>query len=598
MLQPTDLTGLAGDIILRKSRWRDESIDEIFHFHRPRLEELAAQHNLSVTVHQEIVSGAKVMKPGALMDQVIRKTDAGLSRVWIAMDIDRLARPNWLEMGRIMDCIERNQVYILTPQRVYDPASAGDELVAMIQLIFARHEYRKYRDRVLPVRDDIVRKESRYSNGAAPFGYVWDKEAKAYGIDPARYPVVEYAWSLVGRHGAATVRRLVAERFGDPMLTAGGYDAMFHNPFYAGYPCGRKQHEHHSRKEGPHWVWPEQRAGYPCPVTLEQWREIQTAIVRRAFERPKTSADTWARGVLWFGDCGTRAHGAGTVYRCDEVPALKRRKAEEDARVRSGGFVGAVHSIKKAKVHRVLEALIEHVLSNPQSIGVLADQCRAMLDEREGSHAEITRRLVQTSDTINRKEDQLRRLMSAYSADLSQHAANVFQQQLREWEREVELLKAEHADLCGRLTMPAVTPELVDALASLVGEFRSWWPALPPVEKKAIAEMIFRRVTISHNRGRRPVDPAELDLLPGSDESPGGQCSIAEILWQDWCLSAVPPPPASLQSEIGARAMRIALRSLRTGEPVTRRAFDAELGASEYHCKALRTLCRRWLNIW
>jgi DNA invertase Pin-like site-specific DNA recombinase len=210
---------LPADIILRKSRAGDESLDDVFHVHRPRLIALAEEHKLKYTIAEDVVSGAKAADMDAIFGKVMQKTEQGGSRVWVCMDVDRLARPDMEQMGRILKCVQRHQVYILTPGRIYDPNNLDDLADIKLKLFFADWELHSYKRRTAITRDHITRKECRYSSGSVPFGYVWNKNLKRYETDPLNYPLAAYAWSLIGHYGHNTVYRIVKEKFGDPVIT-------------------------------------------------------------------------------------------------------------------------------------------------------------------------------------------------------------------------------------------------------------------------------------------------------------------------------------------------------------------------------------------
>jgi len=100
-----DLTGLLAHIILRKSRRTDESMEEILNAHPPRVMALAERHGVTYSVVEGIVSGAESIKADQILGQVMGETNEGRWKVWICMDVDRLARPDPEAAGRIMKCV-------------------------------------------------------------------------------------------------------------------------------------------------------------------------------------------------------------------------------------------------------------------------------------------------------------------------------------------------------------------------------------------------------------------------------------------------------------------------------------------------------------
>ncbi len=557
MNKPPDLSGLQADVILRKSRAGDESLDEIFRVHGPRLIELAERHGLSYSVTEDVVSGAESMRADKLFGQVMKKTEAGLCNVWIVMDVDRLARPDMEDTGRILKTIIRNGVYILTPDRLYDPANYDDLMLIKVKLFLADWELATYKKRMAASRDHIVRKECRYASGRAPFGYRYVPEKKAYEADPATYPVIEYAWSLVRQYGMNTIARKIEEEYG-LAITANQIGNLMHNPFYAGYPCGRysrNRKRSYSRLENDSWVWPEREGDYPHPVTLAEWREIQGIITKRHANRDRTTPNTWARDVLWFTVCGTGARGISTdCYVCKEIP--KHR-----------------HVVEREKVHRVLEYALWYLFSDPKTAKQLLRMMELAAEKATTTRDDLVRRLRSTQDAISTKQGQVKRLMQAYSVDLSEAARRAFDDQIAEWSGEMELLAKEREALVEKLSLPAVSAETVETLRRGLHQFDSWWPALSIPQKREVCSLVFERVEISLS-------------------TPAREC-VSAIFLRD-PLPPIPCPPASMQGKIGIQAARLTIELRRAGKWLDRPKWATTLNCSRPHSYVLYNLCLSW----
>ncbi|MHB0998166.1 MAG: serine integrase family protein [Armatimonadota bacterium] len=552
-----DIQNLPADIILRKSRERTESSEEVFSTHRPRLIELSEAHGLNYTVHEDVISGEKATSGNALMVRIMHRAEQGLSKVWVVMDIDRLARPSWEELGAIMGCVEKHGIYILTPGCLYKPDDIAHSLFSGFRLLLARSELRKYKERASAARDMITRKQGRYASGVAPFGYIYNSLERKYETHPIQYPVVEYAWSLINHYGVRVVTNKIVEKFGEQFRKYDMYTHMFHNPFYAGYPCFRNFRSNKSCLERDDWVWPEQEGDYPHPVTLQEWREVQQIISKRFVSKAKTDVNSWASAVVHF-PCGNRAHHHGANYSCDA----------EDHR----------HNISANKVHRVLETLIEHALSNDALFDSMIRDCEIAMSELKGTTIELTHRLKQSQDALAKKQSELGNLMKVIGLDFTQDAMDVFTEQVRKWEGEVQSLKEQIDAIRTKLAVPTITPGVINALKQIAVDFPSIWGKLSNDERKSVCSIVFKRVDIGKN---------------------GERYAVTNLEWQEWFTGMPDAPPLKLQSEYGAKVMRLMLRELRNGIFTSQKDFLTypELDICEEHARDLHRTARSWLNI-
>jgi DNA invertase Pin-like site-specific DNA recombinase len=554
-----DLTGLPADILLRKSRQMDESLDEIFRIHKPRLIDLAERHSLDYTIHEDVISGTKSTDASAILGRVMTKSDAGLSRVWVCMDIDRLARPNLEEVGRIINCVQRNNIYILTPGRIYQPDSVEDEFLALLQFILARHEVRKYSERVVRARTQITLKESRYSNGRAPFGYTWNGNTKSYDPDPITYPMVEYAWSLIRVMGAASIWKRLKEAYPDYDLKWTRIFYMFRNPFYAGYPCKRCGKDYRLQKEQSAWIWPESPGDYVHPVNLEEWQEIQALMTSRNLNKTKTQPNTWARGVLLHEPTCTKMFGCARMYAAH-----------------SDGWGSNYHYISMRRVHDFLEFILEQIFDNQTILKSMIRQAERSLTQSNMTRHEKIKQLQATREAKARKENQMKRLIAAYSEDLSSDALRIFDNQIKEWENEAGILAQQCEDLQASLAMTDLTPELLEALKQIGSDFRVWWPELYPAERKAIADMVFETVVISREGEKQRPYISDVRLRIPFD--------------------VLIPPPA-LRGQAGLSAARLALRDYNRGKVPSRAEWLESLGIDKAYTRELYNFCREWLDL-
>ena len=561
-----DLTNLPADVILRKSRADDETTDEIFRVHRPRLVELAELHGLNYTVVEDVVSGALTMKAGQLFGEVMAKSDRGESKVWIVTDIDRLARPDMEEMGRIIKCLQRNEVYILTPHRLYDPNKIGDLRDIKTRLFFADYELDSYKERTGLARDHAIQREGRYTNGTSPFGYTYIPGEKRYEPDPITYPILQDIWSLIPKYGMATVWRLMQEQYGDLPISWTNFARIFRNPFYAGYPCRRWKES--ILDDQSKWNWPEKEADYPHPITLEQWHEAQAIIARRNTRHEITSSNTWARSVLRY--------KGQTLLGSDRRNYTNRRPSDPKN--------PDIIFMRKDRAHRVILFMLEQIFSDHNVVRALCQDCEIAVSQAEKSKTEQIRELHNVNALIDRKQTQLKNLVTAYattSCDLLEEARQVFERQIAEWNKEVELLAQRQTALRTALSAPYASPELLKALQHDSTDFNAWWELLDSYTKRQVCEAVFEEVTISEKSRKM------------------SHLHIAEAKLRIPVNVQLPPP--EFQNPKHMIAVQVLLRAKRAGITLTADEYYRQTGFTRGRSQSYpRTIYKKvaaWLNL-
>lgn len=138
--------------------------------HRRQLLELAGRCGYAIgEVYQEIRSGDSV----EARPEMLRLLSDVECRRWagvLCMDIDRLARGDSADQGRIIRTFCLSDTLIVTPNRVYDMSDDDDEDYADFGLFMARKEYKAIRRRMLRGRIASAQ-EGHFIGSTPPFGY-------------------------------------------------------------------------------------------------------------------------------------------------------------------------------------------------------------------------------------------------------------------------------------------------------------------------------------------------------------------------------------------------------------------------------------------
>lgn len=479
-----DLTGLPAHIILRKSRRTDEPMEEIFHVHRPRLIELAEHHRLVYSVVEDIVSGAESVKADRIFGQVMRETEEGRSKVWVCMDVDRLARPDPEDAGKILKCVQRNGVYILTPDRVYDPENWDDLIFLKVKLFLADWELTTYRRRVAVTREHIVRKESRHPNGASPFAYTWDKQNRHY-VPNADYACLIRIFKDIQQMGTTHISRMLRQEFAVTMSPQHVYRALT-NPFYAGFPCQRSRYRAGEREVlgRDDWIWPDKEGDYIHPVTLEEWRGLQRLMAGRRTAREKPDSSYWATGVIQCVNCNCRLVGSGGRYKCTTT-------------ARAYGRCSGT-SIRADKVHRLLLPTLARVFQGLQENDGLLKVALGELERKRNSAEAIVGAAARSEKGLADLRESGKRLLKLYLA--GGIAMEAYLEEKRVHDERITRAQVQYESLTRSASAPVVSERTMVTLRDICGNFDLVWQHLSNSERRQVCRLILADVRLEYAR--------------------------------------------------------------------------------------------------
>jgi DNA invertase Pin-like site-specific DNA recombinase len=241
---------------LRKSRKDDdiksESIEETLARHEKALWELAERNGLTVEcVHREVVSG-ETIEARPVMQQLLKEVEQGMWRGVLVMEVERLARGDTSDQGRVAKAFKYSETLIITPNKIYDPTNEFDEEYFEFGLFMSRRELKTITRRLQEGRKRSVL-EGKYVGNTPPYGYerVKIQGQKGYTLkevpDEANAVRQIYKWYTEGetqpdgtnkRLGVSLiVRRLnelkITPRKGDVWTTSSVRDILI-NPTYIG----------------------------------------------------------------------------------------------------------------------------------------------------------------------------------------------------------------------------------------------------------------------------------------------------------------------------------------------------------------------------
>ena len=172
--------------------------------HQKMLDALAARNGHVISkYYREVVSGESISDRPKMQELL---EDVRLNR-WTGvyvMEVERLARGDTADQGRVSQIFLYTDTKILTPQKVYDPENEYDTEYFEFALFMSRREYKTISRRIQAGRMQSVR-EGKYICSRPAYGYrkVKLKNDKGYSlaVHPEEAEIVRqiFNWYLGGR---------------------------------------------------------------------------------------------------------------------------------------------------------------------------------------------------------------------------------------------------------------------------------------------------------------------------------------------------------------------------------------------------------------
>lgn len=188
---------------IRKSR-EDEEIEKYeegdsLERQEKRLKEYAKSRNLKISkIYKEIVSGETISERKE-MQNLLRDVENELWDGVIVIEVERLARGDTSDQGRVAKAFKYSHTKIITPQKTYDPDNEFDEEYFEFGLFMSRREYKVINRRLQRGREISI-SEGKYVGNISPFGYdrVKLENCKGYtlSINEVEAPIVKEIFKL------------------------------------------------------------------------------------------------------------------------------------------------------------------------------------------------------------------------------------------------------------------------------------------------------------------------------------------------------------------------------------------------------------------
>lgn len=216
--------------------------------HRTALTELAARNGHVINhVYAEVVSGETIAARPQMQKLLMDIADPECIGVYV-MEVERLARGDTMDQGRVAQAFLYSNTKIITPSKVYDPLNEFDQEYFEFGLFMSRREYKTINRRIQAGRIASV-KEGKFPSSNAAYGYkkVKIKGEKGHTLEivPEEAAVVRqiFEWYVHGMDGKAAGVARIAQRLFELGVNPGprsdGWTGhrihrMLHNELYIG----------------------------------------------------------------------------------------------------------------------------------------------------------------------------------------------------------------------------------------------------------------------------------------------------------------------------------------------------------------------------
>lgn len=320
-------------IYLRKSR-KDEVAEqqgeeETMARHERALFDLAGRQGLNVAkVFKELVSGDTI-EARPQMQKLLREVERGMWAGVLVMEVERLARGDTKDQGRIAQAFKYSETLIITPHKTFDPSNEFDEEYFEFGLFMSRRELKTITRRMQRGRADSV-KEGKYVAAGAPYGYNRVKLAREKGFTLVPHPeqadVVRlifqwYTFGLGECMGTTQIARKLNKMKIPPqkgeVWAASTIRDILINPVYIGLVRwnwrpnkkkmldGEAKRERPRAKEGEYMLQKGLHEGIVEPKIFDTARELMSKKRVRPISENLAAKNPWA-GLIICGKCGKK----------------------------------------------------------------------------------------------------------------------------------------------------------------------------------------------------------------------------------------------------------------------------------------------------
>jgi len=189
---------------MRKSR-KDSELEslgiDVLERHEKTLLEYARAKSLPIGgIYREVVSGDSIdARPE--MQRLLAEVEAGIWDGVLVMEVERLARGDTIDQGRVQRAFFYSSTLIVTPAKTYNPQNEFDNEYFEFNLFMSRREYATIKRRMQSGRLRSA-KDGYYVGSRPPYGWkrVKAKDGKHFTLAPdeKENPILQIMYDLMG----------------------------------------------------------------------------------------------------------------------------------------------------------------------------------------------------------------------------------------------------------------------------------------------------------------------------------------------------------------------------------------------------------------
>lgn len=210
--------------------------------HREIIKQTAKlKHSVIDKWYEEIVSG-ETIEARPKIKELLKEVETGIVEEVYVVDVDRLARGDTEDQGRISKTFQFSNTKIVTPTKIYDPNNEFDEEYFEFGLFMSRREYKTINRRLNRGRISSVN-EGKYIASIPPYGYNKEKLKGQKGfkliINPDEEKIVKIIFNLacngVGANNIANhINKLGIKPRKTDVWVSATIRSIIQNPVYYG----------------------------------------------------------------------------------------------------------------------------------------------------------------------------------------------------------------------------------------------------------------------------------------------------------------------------------------------------------------------------
>ncbi|KUO95796.1 recombinase family protein [Ferroacidibacillus organovorans] len=329
-------------VYLRKSRDDTDGEEDVLLKHETALTDFVKKNNWRYVIYREIGSSDSIdFRPE--FKRLLKDVENDFYDAVVVMDYDRLSRGDKEDRARVEKILKLSNTLVVTPTRVYDLNDEDQELITDIEGVFARYEYRMIKKRFQRGKK-IGARLGHWTNGPAPFPYLYNSEARSLEPDPEKLDIYNFIKQrlLSGATCAAVCWELNRMGVPSPKGKLWQESVLYRlalNEVHLGRIVYGKTSGglHKNRKTAPFRVNPRENwviveNAHPAVKTPEEHAEILKLLEQRRIQSKRTRHGTYVySGLVYCGKCGSsrqfqpKDNGTLLVKKCQKIDPYGNR---------------------------------------------------------------------------------------------------------------------------------------------------------------------------------------------------------------------------------------------------------------------------------